>query len=93
MKSERAALEGDWRPTSALFKSVEWQASQTRYQHTEFEGSEAGTLFANKGHDGRIQIKHKPWASGAGNWEGVWGWQTEQGRFRQTVRRLLHPSA
>ena len=81
MKSERAALEGEWRPTSALFKSVEWQASQTRYQHTEFEGSEAGTLFANKGHDGRIQIKHKPWASGAGNWEGVWGWQTEQGRF------------
>ena len=81
MKSERASLEGGWRPRSGLIKSVEWQASQSLYQHTEFEGIDAGTLFANKGHDGRIQLKHKPWRSDAGTWEGVWGWQTEQGRF------------
>jgi iron complex outermembrane receptor protein len=81
MKSERAALEGEWRPQGGLVKSVEWQVSQTRYQHTEYDAGEAGTLFANKGHDGRIQLKHKPWTSGAGTWEGVWGLQTEQGRF------------
>jgi iron complex outermembrane receptor protein len=81
MKSERAALEGAWRPSNGLLQSVEWQASQTRYRHTEFEGLETGTVFANKGHDGRIQLKHKPWAPGVGAWEGVWGWQTEQGRF------------
>ena len=81
MKSERAALEGEWRPRQGLIKNVEWQISQTRYQHTEYEGGQAGTLFANKGHDGRIQLKHKPWTSGAGTWEGVWGLQTEEGRF------------
>jgi iron complex outermembrane receptor protein len=81
MKSERAALEGAWRPSNGLLQSVEWQASQTRYRHTEFEGLETGTVFANKGHDGRIQLKHKPWAPGVGAWEGVWGWQTEQGGF------------
>jgi iron complex outermembrane receptor protein len=81
MKSDRAALEGAWRPTSGIFKSVDWQASQTRYQHTEFEGAEAGTVFANKGHDGRVQLRHRPWKTGAGTWEGVWGWQSEQARF------------
>ena len=81
MKSDRAALEGAWRPTSGFFRSVNWQASQTRYQHTEFEGAEAGTVFANKGHDGRVQLRHKPWKTGAGTWEGVWGWQSEQARF------------
>ena len=81
MKSDRAALEGAWRPTSGIFKSVDWQASQTRYQHTEFEGAEAGTVFAIKGHDGRVQLRHKPWKTAAGTWEGVWGWQSEQARF------------
>jgi iron complex outermembrane receptor protein len=81
MKSERAAIEGEWRPKSAWLQSVEWQTSQTRYQHTEFEGSQVGTVFANKGHDSRIQLKHKPWTSGVGTWEGVWGLQTEQGQF------------
>jgi iron complex outermembrane receptor protein len=91
MKSERAAFEGEWRPQTHLIKSIEWQASQTRYQHTEFEGNEVGTVFANKGHDGRIQIKHKAWKSGAGTWEGVWGWQTEQGRFSANGAEAFAP--
>ena len=81
MRSNRASLEGEWRPDIKLVQSLNFQASQTDYKHTEFEGTEAGTLFANKGRDARLQLRHNPWRTGAGVWEGVWGWQLEQGKF------------
>ncbi len=81
MKSNRVALEGEWRPDVNLLETLSFQASQTDYKHTEFEGEEAGTMFANKGHDVRFQLRHKPWRAGTGVWEGVWGWQSEQGKF------------
>ncbi|MEY3887209.1 MAG: hypothetical protein RL650_1301, partial [Pseudomonadota bacterium] len=81
MKSKRAALEGEWRAETGVVQSLNFQASQTDYKHTEFDAGEAGTLFANKGHDVRFQLRHKPWRSASGVWEGVWGWQTELGKF------------
>ena len=81
MRSNRASLEGEWRPASSLVQSMNFQASQSDYKHTEFDAGEAGTLFANKGHDVRAQLRHQPWHAGAGIWEGVWGWQSEQGKF------------
>jgi len=81
MRSKRASLEGEWRPDTRLLQSLNFQASQTDYKHTEFEGADAGTLFANKGRDARLQLRHKPWRTGPGVWEGVWGWQSEQGKF------------
>lgn len=81
MKSERAALEGEWRPQNGFFQSLKLQASQTNYKHTEFDAGEAGTVFANQGHDVRVQARHKEWRVGHGQLEGVWGLQTEQGQF------------
>jgi len=81
MKSERAALEGEWRPESAFWQNLNFQASQTKYKHTEFDAGQAGTVFANQGHDIRLQARHKAWRTGKGAWEGVWGWQTEQAQF------------
>ena len=81
MKSIRASIEGELRPSSKLVKSLNFQASQTDYKHTEFDAGEAGTLFANKGHDVRVQVRHKPLKTGEGVWEGVWGWQSDQGKF------------
>jgi iron complex outermembrane receptor protein len=81
MRSQRAALEGEWRPSNRLLQSLNFQASQTDYKHTEFSGDQAGTLFANKGHDARLQLRHQPWRTGPGAWEGVWGLQLEQVQF------------
>ncbi len=81
MKSERAALEGEWRPQSGILQSLNFQASQTKYKHTEFDAGEAGTVFANQGHDIRLQARHKGWQVDQGQWDGVWGLQTEQGQF------------
>jgi iron complex outermembrane receptor protein len=81
MKSERAALKGEWRPQYGILQKLSVQASQTKYKHTEFNAGETGTVFANQGHDIRIQARHKDWLVGQGQLEGVWGMQIEQGQF------------
>jgi iron complex outermembrane receptor protein len=77
MKTTRYALEGQVRQLPGWFESVKARLSHTDYQHTEFEGTQAGTVFANKGQDLRIEARHRPLAG----WQGVVGVQTESSRF------------
>ena len=77
MKTTRYALEGQVRQLPGLFQSVKARLSHTDYQHTEFEGAEVGTVFANKGQDLRLEAQHRPVAG----WQGVWGVQAESSRF------------
>ena len=77
MRSDRYALEGEWRDLGTLFKSVKAQASHTDYQHTEFEAGAPGTVFRNQGNDYRIEARHGRW----GELEGVIGVQGERTRF------------
>jgi len=77
MKTTRYALEGQVRQLPGWFESVKARLSHTDYQHTEFDNGAAGTLFANKGQDLRIEARHRPLAG----WQGVVGVQTESSRF------------
>ncbi len=77
MRSNRAALEWDVDKLPGWFQSVKVHASQIDYQHTEYEGTEAGTVFKNTGNDLRITARHAK----IGAWEGVLGLQTESVRF------------
>jgi iron complex outermembrane receptor protein len=54
MKSDRYALEGEWRP-GGIISSIHAKLSHTDYRHTEFEGPEAGTTFSNMSNDLRIE--------------------------------------
>jgi len=91
MRSKHAALEGEWRPDASFFKKINFQVSQTDYKHTEFDAGAPGTLFANQGHDARVQLRHKPWRLGVGTWEGVWGLQSEQGKFSANGTEAFAP--
>ncbi len=77
MQSNRYALEGEWRNSGRLFKSIKAQGSRTDYQHTEFDAGVAGTVFRNKGNDYRLEARHAP----QGALEGVIGVQGERTRF------------
>lgn len=77
MKNRRTALEGELRGLSGLFQSVKLQASHTGYQHAEFEGSELGTLFKNRGNDLRIEARQ----TRVGALDGLLGLQTENNSF------------
>lgn len=91
MRSKHAALEGEWRPDASFFQKINFQVSQTDYKHTEFDAGAPGTLFANQGHDARVQLRHKPWRLGVGTWEGVWGLQSEQGKFSANGTEAFAP--
>lgn len=77
MRSNRVALEWDVDQLQGWFQSVKVRASQTDYQHTEYEGAEAGTVFKNTGNDVRITARHAK----LGAWQGVLGLQSEAVRF------------
>jgi len=76
MKSDRYALEGEWRPSS-LFSSVHVKASRTDYGHTEYEGPDQGTVFARDSNDFRIEARHQK----IGNLDGLIGFARESGNF------------
>ncbi len=77
MRSNRVALEWDVDQLPGWIQSVKLRASQTDYQHTEYEGAEAGTVFKNTGNDVRITARHAK----IGAWQGVLGLQSEAVRF------------
>ena len=77
MRSTRAALEGVWRFSGGLVESVKGQFSHGDYQHTEFEGEEVGTVFKNRGSEGRLEARHRAF----GQLRGVWGLQWEGTEF------------
>ena len=81
MKSDRFALEGEWRNLGSnlggLVQSIKGQFSKTDYAHTEFEGVTPGTVFKNKGSDLRVEMRHARF----GNFDGLVGIQLENSMF------------
>ena len=77
MQTRRYALEGEIRGLGGFLQSIKAQASRTEYQHTEFEGSETGTVFKNNGSDLRVQARHAK----LGALDGVVGVQFDESQF------------
>jgi len=62
------------------FKGIEeikYRFATSDYEHTEFEGSEPGTVFTNEGYDGRIELSHEAW----GPFQGTFGYQIQRSDF------------
>ena len=81
MRRDRLAIEGEVAPAAGPFATVRGQAAWTDYVHTEFEGDEVGTVFRNRGHDGRLEAVHRTLDLAGGRLDGVVGLQVEQSRF------------
>ena len=77
MQSDRMALEWDIDDLGGWVQSLKVRASQSDYQHTEYEDGEPGTVFKNKGHDLRLVARHAK----LGPWAGVLGVQSETAQF------------
>ena len=77
MQSRRYAIEGEVRGLGGFLQSIKAQASRSDYQHTEFEGNTAGTVFKNTGSDLRLQARHAK----LGALDGVVGAQLDQSQF------------
>ena len=87
MQTRRYALEGEVRGLGGFLQSIKAQASRTEYQHTEFEGNTAGTVFKNNGSDLRVQARHAKW----GALEGVVGVQLDASQFSADGAEVFAP--
>jgi len=89
MRSNRYALEGEWRQPLGPIQSVKGQFSHTDYRHTEFDAGTPGTLFANRGNDLRLEARHQP----LGRLQGVIGLQADRGRFLASGDEAFVPTS
>ncbi len=71
LRSERTEAELVGRDPLPGFELLKLRFVDTNYKHTEFEGSEVGTVFTSNSDNARLELKHNPW----GVWQGVLGIQ------------------
>jgi iron complex outermembrane receptor protein len=77
MKQQRVDLAGAYKEPLQYIKEVKYKLGVSNYKHTEFEGSEAGTVFKNAGYDSRVEILHNK----LGIFEGAVGLQSGASDF------------
>ncbi len=94
MQRQRAQLAGERRGLAGPFTEFSFQASQTRYQHQEIEGSGAvGTRFNSQGTELRLQAKQAAQPGLGGAWRGVVGLQLEQLDFSALGAEAFVPTS
>ncbi|NDG41084.1 MAG: TonB-dependent receptor [Betaproteobacteria bacterium] len=94
MQRQRTQLAGERRGLAGPFNEFSFQASQTRYQHQEVEGSGAvGTTFSSQGSELRLQAKQAAQPGLGGVWRGVVGLQLEQLDFSALGAEAFVPTS
>jgi iron complex outermembrane receptor protein len=88
MEQLRLDVRGAFYNPLPLIKEINYRLAWSDYEHTEFEGAEIGTVFANEGFDGRIEMKHEK----MGGFEGVVGFQSDRSHFSANGEEAFLPS-
>lgn len=73
----RYDIHGELTRDFAWFKKAKLRFGYSDYEHTELEGAEVGTVFKNKGWEGRLDLVEK----GDDNWSGATGVQMRRRDF------------
>lgn len=77
LEQQRYDVRGAFYEPFAPIKSITYKFGYSDYTHTEFEGSEVGTVFEIEGYDGRLELAHQK----LGRFEGLAGFQTQRTDF------------
>jgi iron complex outermembrane recepter protein len=71
LKQTRVDARGGLDLAAGPFASLKWTGGWADYEHTEFEGAEAGTTFLSKGFEGRLELVQRE----RDGWQGAFGVQ------------------
>lgn len=70
LRQRRTDVQGEWHGGAGWVHGARFKFGHADYKHTEFEADgAAGTVFTNKGYDGRLELLHgdgKPWSGALG---------------------------
>ena len=72
-----------------MFDTLRVKFANTDYTHTEFEGSEVGTVFRNDTSELRAELTHRDWAG----WNGAFGVQGAQRDFAAIGEEAFVPGS
>ncbi|MCW5624275.1 MAG: TonB-dependent receptor [Burkholderiales bacterium] len=87
MKKNRYDLAGDFHDLDGFLAGVKFRTGYTDYKHDEFQASALSTVFANRGYDGRMDLRHRA----VGSIEGTIGVQFSDTRFSALGAEALVP--
>ena len=71
MKQTRTDVAADWLSPFGALRSIKARFGHSDYEHTEYEGDEAGTVFRSRGYELRVDAAH----ARIGPFEGAFGVQ------------------
>ncbi|ATC64328.1 TonB-dependent receptor [Nibricoccus aquaticus] len=60
LRQRRLDLQGALTQPFGIFESARFKLGLADYRHQELEGAEIGTVFKNRGYDGRLELLHQP---------------------------------
>jgi len=87
LDQNRFDLMGGFDADFLIFQQVKLRFGWADYEHVELEGEEIGTIFANKGWEGRLDFVQKD----TGNWSGGMGFQLKRRDFAAIGEEAFTP--
>jgi iron complex outermembrane receptor protein len=86
-RRRRVDVRGGVKDTGGFIESAVTKVGIVDYDHTEYEGSEAGTKFRQNGIDARIDLNHREVSSV----RGAWGLQLQDSDFEAVGEEAFQP--
>jgi iron complex outermembrane receptor protein len=77
LRQRRGDVRGEWHQPFAGLRNLRLRVGIANYEHTEFEGEEAGTRFTNDAWEGRLEAAH----GSLGPFQGTMGVQASSRDF------------
>lgn len=85
MKQDRVEAAGEASDPFAIFTRGKFRAVSHDYRHEEIEEGEVGTVFKNKGSEGRLELQH------AGSLRGTFGFQWQDAKVSALGEEAILP--
>ncbi len=89
LRQRRLDLEGGITTAFGPFSGARFKLGTARYRHAELEGDTIGTVFHNRGYDGRLELMHGT----EGGLAGAFGWQGGRNDFDAVGDEAFVPPA
>ncbi|WP_438479925.1 TonB-dependent receptor [Oleiharenicola lentus] len=68
LRQRRLDVQGETTRAFGIFSGARFKLASADYEHRELEGDEIGTVFKNRGYDGRVEVLHRDLGGLAGTW-------------------------
>lgn len=87
LHQRRWDAQGEWMKPAGLLRVAKFQLGVADYRHDELEGTELGTRFTNRSHEGRLELLHEK----IGPFEGALGFQSASSDFAASGEEAFMP--